>query len=754
MGDVGPADLSVTAAAHSPTLSPSSPFAAQSLSLPSQQRSRGLGMTLLAGAFALGLTIGWEQSSAMVWPWLWTSAACVLGAVLLRALRRDTIAALALLLAMTFFGTAWVTLRLQYVAPDDLAALIGDESVLVRIDGIATRGPEYRSRTSGSLARFDYRQPATYFPMTVEHLLPSDGAPIPARGAVLVRVDQTLAPFHAGDRVTVTGFLLRPAMPRNPGEFDFRQYAKSLGQAGILTVSGRELVQVQPAERGAIVSWFLNWRDDLRRRAGAWLLADLPRDDRTSRDALLVSLLLGERDAEIDRVYESFQRVGLAHILAISGFHLAVLAGFVMFIARLAGGERKWHGWIVIGAVLLYLLLVEPGTPVLRAGVMTVAGCLGTIFSRRLRVSGLVSLSAILLLMWRPDELFNAGFQLTYGVVLALIHLSPSVRVRWFGKPNPEAATSGEMLGQWLRTALAVTVTAWLVATPIAAYHFGSVALAGIPMSIVAVPLSAVILALGYVKIVLSALLPSAALLLGVPLTIFADVLLAMVGAVDEIPLSCVHVPPPSTLWAFAGVAWTCWWSLGRRHERRFFTRLRYASFIALTLWLTWPLLPLPSLASLRGSGDVLRIDMIAVGDGSCYVLRSGGQTMVFDAGSSTDLNAGSRSIIPAMRRMGIRKVDRICITHPDLDHFSAVVEIAQEFNVGEVRITPQFLAAAEADPLSPMAFMLSRLTELRVHAVETSAGAHWMLGECSAFQHIGILSLEFHVDKLSRPLL
>lgn len=689
----------------------------------------GLGMTLLAGALSIGLAIGWNQTSPVFWPWLIGSAGGVVVAFALRIARRGSACMLTLLAAMMFFGAAWVRLKLDCAAPDDLAALIGDESTLVRLEGVATRGPELRSRTSGSLARYDYRGQSTYFPMTVERLIPSAGEPIPTRGAVLVRVDQTLPPFHAGDTVRVTGFLLRPAMPRNPGEFDFRQYAKSLGQAGILTVSGRDLVTITPASRGAVLSWFLNWRDDMRRRANAWLLADLPDSDRPARDAMLVSLLLGERDAEIDAVNESFQRVGLAHILAISGFHLAVLAGFVLLVARLFGGAHNWHGWIVIVAVLLYLALVEPRMPVLRAGVMTIAGCLGMAFGRRLRVGGLVSLSAIILLLWRPDELFNPGFQLTYGVVLALLYLSPAVRRRWFGPHNPEAATTGEMLGQWLKSGLAVTVTAWLVATPIAAYHFGTIALAGIPMSIVAVPLSAVILALGYVKIILSAVFPSAALVLGVPLTVSADVLLAMVHAVDGLPLSCVNVPPPSTLWSLLAVACVCWWSLGRRHERRVMKRAKLACLIALTVWLIWPLLPLPSW---RGEdAPLLRIDMLAVGDGSCYVLRSGGETMVFDAGSSTDLNAGERSIIPAMRQLGVRRVDRICITHANLDHYSAVVEIAQEFDVGELRVTPQFLDAAQADPLSSMAYMLAQLTAERVHVVETHAGARWTLGGC-----------------------
>src|SRR5262249_4806715 len=152
----------------------------------------------------------------------------------------------------------------------------------------------------------------------------------------------------------------------------------------------------------------------------------------------------------------------------------------------------------------LYLVIVEAQMPVLRAGIMTIVSCLGLVTGRRLAASGLVSLSGIMLLFWRPDQIVNAGFQLTFLVVLALIHLVPRVDRRWWGRRTSEAVTSGEMLARWFKATLSVSVTAWLVATPIAAFHFGMIAPLGIPMSIVVIPLAAALLAFGYLKIVLA----------------------------------------------------------------------------------------------------------------------------------------------------------------------------------------------------------------------------------------------------------
>ncbi|MCH8164947.1 MAG: DNA internalization-related competence protein ComEC/Rec2 [Planctomycetes bacterium] len=665
-------------------------------------------MTLLALCLAAGITIGWFQAQPMVWPWLMIAVLALLGAGLVHARSRPPSqrAALGLIAVTTVcFGAAWLTLRHHYVPQDDLAAMLGDQATLVRVRGEALGPPVIRDRSAGSMAQFDYRPPATYFPLRVDATVSRDGRGAPVRGKVLVRVEQVVAPFHAGDRVEATGWLHRLGAPMNPGEFDYQRYARSLGQAGVLSVEQRDLLTVMPGDRNSVHGDLLKWRDAFRRRAGGWLLSDLPETDRTKRDALLSALLLGRRGPELDGVGESFRRVGLAHLLAISGLHLGVLAGFVLLLARLGGHYQRWHGWLLIAVVLAYLVLVEVRMPVLRAGVMTIVASLGLAFGRRIRVSGLVALSAIVLLLWRPDQLFTAGFQLSYGVVLGLVHLQPVVRQRLFGVPDRLAPSSRKMVGQWLCSAVAVAVTAWLIATPMQMYYFGTISPLAVPITVIAVPIVAVLLAVGYVKMVLAVVLPSAALLLGLPLMICADVLIAIVDGIDAVPGSFVHVPYPSAIWSLLALAWVCGLIM---HRLRWQRRLLGLTALVMVLWLIWPLLPLVR-------SPALRIDMLAVGDGSCYVLRSGGSTVLFDAGSSANLNAGRRSIVPAMRRLGVRSVEAIVISHPNFDHYSAVLEIVDDFNVGEVLVTPQFFEAAAADRFGPVAFLLDELTERSV---------------------------------------
>lgn len=679
------------------------------------------GITFLAISFAIGISIGWHQPVPLVLPWLILAA---IGLVLIVFVfrRRTTWVRVLLCIVAISIGSAWVTLRQEFVSPNNLAAWVTNEPVLVNVKGIAITQPVLRSHSAGSMGLFDYNEPVTHFTMRVDEIVDSDGASKQVNSKLYVRVSQTTEPFAVGDQVDATGWLRGFGEPMNPGEFDFKQYAKSLGQAGILTVDSRELLKTTGRNGNELVGRLLNWRDEMRSRTSGWLLSGLPRTDRTQRDALLTALLLGERGPDLYGLNNSFKRVGLAHLLAISGFHLGVLAGFILLIVRIGGRIRPWHGWLVIIAVLFYLLIVQVRMPVLRAGVMIIAGSLALVAGRRLRVRGLIALSGIALLAWRPDQLFTAGFQLSYAVVLGLIHLQPVLHKRWFGISKHIEGSANHMLDHWLKSAFATSMTAWIIATPIMIYHFGVVSPLCVPMTIIALPLVSVLLTFGYVKIVLAIILPSASLLVGVGLSLTSDFLISIVQTIDSLPGVEVHVPFVPAAWSIIAIVLIFWWVLRHRRPERI---AQYIIGGILCIWLLWPLLPL-------GKSPALRIDMLSVGDGSCYVVRSEGNTVVFDAGSNGYFNAGNQTIIPAMRHLGVRDVDAIIISHPNLDHYSAVLEIVDEFDVASVFVTPQFINNAEDDPYGPVAYLLAELSKRFVSVSPISHGKTLVFGSSS----------------------
>jgi len=220
------------------------------------------------------------------------------------------------------------------------------------------------------------------------------------------------------------------------------------------------------------------------------------------------------------------------------------------------------------------------------------------------------------------------------------------------------------------------------------------------------------------------------------------------------VPGSVARVPYPSVVWTVLALGWVYWWVMrdGRRERR-----VQWVTAALLVIWLLWPMLPV-------GRDPALRIDMLAVGDGSCYVVRSGRSTVVFDAGSSGDLDAGRRLIVPAMRRLGVRRIDAVVISHPNLDHYSAVLELVDDFGVDTVLVTPQLLQNAQADSFGPVAYLLQELTDRFVSVSTVSQGELRTFGQASwlwlhpqadeAYERVNDGSMVVRIEAVDRRVL
>ena len=634
--------------------------------------------------------------------------------------------------ALMIVGVAAFYWQVRVEQPVSVVTPSPQERHLAVVEGVITNDPHRRTQSSGLLGHFDYRPPRTSFMLQVDRVQ-DEQSWTATRFGVIVDLPQFDGRLQRGDRVRCIGWLVGLDQAKNPGEKDFAAIMQQRGVIGRLLLRNRGNCQILASARD---SGPLAWRHRLVEAAG-WALRDgLPANEAdVAPRELLELLLLGDRRGELAELDESFRRAGLAHVLAISGLHLAILVFGLWWVAQVATGRPRAASWVALIGLLVYLLIVPPRVPILRAGVMTGLGGWALMRGRRVSAPSVMALAALLLLLWRPADLFSAGFQLSFLVVAALIGFTGKV-ADWLS-PRPlidparvpggfgdTAITAGARRPtRFLLEYVAVSIVAWLTAMPLIAYHFRLVSPAAVIMAVLTLPAVALILWGGYLKILLTMIWPPLGEWLGTPLWHLARWTADAVTWAADLPGVAIDLPQPSLAWVAGALAVSLGLLTGS------FAQRLPALVACLLIVLTWLWAP----TWLRHVGQepaALRLNMFAVRDGSCYLLRSGGKTMMFDCGSSSHLDITSAAIGPALRDLGISRIDTLVLSHPDTDHFSGCLELVDRFDVGQVALTQAFLDEAASRKHGATAFVIQQLRRRNVPLKLVARGWAFELGE------------------------
>ncbi len=272
--------------------------------------------------------------------------------------------------------------------------------------------------------------------------------------------------LQEGWRLQVSGQLRRPRAAPHPL---LAGPAERLARQGIWTVLDVQQwsLLAKPATPVA----------DLRRRMAQALL------ERGGPEAggVLAALVLGSAVVPVPlEVRDAFRVSGLSHALAASGFHLTVLLGAVMALAR--NGPRPLRWGLALGAMVLFLLLAGPQPSVVRAVVMGAMAFLVQESGRRSRPLGVLLLCLLLMLLWQPSWLLDVGFQLSVAATAGLLLTARPLEEKLAG-PTPSKAR------QWLAVAVAVPLAASLWTLPLQLLHFGSVPLYAVAANLAVDPL-------------------------------------------------------------------------------------------------------------------------------------------------------------------------------------------------------------------------------------------------------------------------
>lgn len=679
---------------------------------------RGSPLVWGAGCWMVGLILGREMGGGTAW--LIAAGVCLAAAAIV--LRRGMLHVTIVLagVGIVAIAAAWWDVRVRSAS---FAFDAGEASRLVDVEGVIEGEVYQRLQARGEMGRFDYRSPKTMFVMRMERCFSEPASPEarPASGGVIVDLPAYDGRLKAGDRVRCRGWLTPLKGPMNPGERDFRGMMADQGTTARLSLKDRaNCTLVERANESVVTAW----QERLQRAAQSSLHLGMDRAESNTTAALLDALLLGDRRGDLGELDGAFRRTGLAHLLAISGMHLAILVAGAWWAARLFGARPRFAAAAALLTVAVYLLIIPGAVPVLRAGIMTAAACVALSWGRRISAMAALALAAIVLLMWRPGDLFSAGFQLSFVVVAGLVAFTRGVSDWLYARPLiDDGATFRGRVRRIAADYLAVTIVAWCVSMPLIAYHFQIVSpLSGL-MTLAMLPVMAVLLWIGYLKVVLGLMMPWAGEALGPVVWELGEWTAASVAWMGQWRGVAIGMPGVSVLWVTAALATGAAWMAGRFHQRR---RALTAAVLIVLMWAAAPVI----IAQTPLDQPALRINMFAVGDGSCFLLRSGGEAMIFDCGSSSYLDITTATIEPALRELGVLSVQTLIVSHADTDHFSGSLELIERFGVRRLITTQAFLDEAETKTYSAAAHLITGAKRRGVEIMTVQRGDAWRFGE------------------------
>lgn len=460
-------------------------------------------------------------------------------------------------------------------------------------------------------------------------------------------------PFDCGDHVVVDATLSYPELPRNPGQFDYGRYLMSKGVSGLCRVNA---VHQVTAEQGPLLRELaIHVRYFVHNQIRTVLPADY--------DNLYIGLLFGDYGVSLNEEWESqFRVLGLTHILVVSGAQVVLLNQILAwFITRFSVPIIIESGLIWLSNVV-FVLLTGSGASIIRAALMCSIWYALHAMSFRTQGHFVLALSVLILTIASPLWLVQLGAILSMLACMALMVVSPLIRQRL-----PASWP------RWVQEMVAVSISPFIVTTPIIWYSFQTISLISVVANMVALWAIELIVVVGFFGT-----------FLGVLWTGFASVLhsasyalmVALVGFADffsKLPLANIWVSAPFKRFPLLLYPIFVLLCLGVLLKRRI---LVSSSIVLGALFfasgLVYAIRPLSS----------AEITIFDVGQGDSILIETPNRTRILiDTGAGFgSFSHVKRTVIPALRAKGINRLDLVIITHWDADHSAGLGHLIAQY--------------------------------------------------------------------------
>ncbi|UCD70969.1 MAG: DNA internalization-related competence protein ComEC/Rec2 [Syntrophobacterales bacterium] len=617
--------------------------------------------------YLVGLTVGEHLAIPRALSYI-----CIIALIFLSVVsnlrNKPTLMTAAILILFLFLGIELIHLHLRpHFPPNHIFHYAGKGRV--NIEGLLYRRPIPSPE-------------GTKLHLKVENIYLSDGL-IKARGKVLISVKEYTGDLRYGDRIRFIAKLFHPRNFNNPGGFNYRRFlaCKGIWVTGYL---GKDtgIVTIARRKGNGLLHLIEAWRDRIRTIVDH----NVPTETR----GIMKALILGEREEIPEGVKEEFIVAGVAHIIAISGLHMGIIALVIFSLAKwglrlsetitLTQNIHKLSAAATILPLVLYTFIAGARIPTIRAAIMIIIYLISILLDRQRNLYNTLAVAALVILLVSPPSLFDVSFQLSFVAVLAILYLVP----RFFEllpKPHPlllKKPSPYQIFFSHLKIFIFVSLGAMIGTWPFVAYHFNRISAVGLLSNLIIVPLAGFIVILG--------LITSLAALIWLPV---GSLLVTLASPFSWLVLRMVHI--------FASIP----------HASHYLVRptlFEIGLFFLLILYLTnirrmKRLLPISILLFIVIAADIsywyaqthlinkLRITFIDVGQGDSILIEfPRGKRMLIDGGGfyNDSFDVGRNVVAPVLWGKKIATLHYLVLTHPHPDHLNGLQFIASAFRVYE----------------------------------------------------------------------
>jgi len=491
-------------------------------------------------------------------------------------------------------------------------------------------------------------------------------------------------PADPGDRIQIDRVLLhKPRRFQNLGTFDYERWLKNRGvdaTGWVRSMNQVTLLSKPPAPT-------LTARTERLKHQVSNLINEHALGDATG---IIQAMVLGNTGYLTDENRERFQKSGIAHLLAISGLHMGFIAYFFYLILYpltfqlthrvfprvcRSGFPFKLTAALTIPLICGYAFLIGYKVSAIRATIMIVVFLVSVLLGRYRDMLNTLAVAALIILIWNPASIYEAGFQLSFMAVLGI-----ALTLNRFGsssKSDQPLTTPSLFTSLWRNQKLELffgfTISATLVTLPLVLYHFNQLILSGIVLNFIAIPVASVFIPLMFALVWIS--------LLGFPQTIdfisyITLFITKWVGMAGEIPGSVHYLSTPpllSILGFYLLLLLLLYWKNVRK---------KWASIVVILFLLIVPSIIKPGLFHSRGT---LQVHFLDVGQGDSTLIRfPDGRSMLIDGGGQFgNFNVGQGVVEPYLRSIQVSKIDFLVASHSDSDHISGLFPLMKRMEVG-----------------------------------------------------------------------